>query len=59
MLPDLQLLVTALDARGSDRKPEDQLPQRAFRFNPRTGGLAADVVLDSLAASAGRLLGRP
>lgn len=59
VLPGLQLLVTALDARGSERKPEDQLPQRAFRFNPRTGGLTPDLVLDSLAATAGRILGRP
>ena len=59
VLPGLQLLVTALDARGGERKPEEQLPQRAFRFNPRTGGLTADLVLDSLAATAGRILGRP
>jgi hypothetical protein len=59
VLPNLQLLVTALDARESERAPEDQLPQRAFRFNPRTGRLTPDAVLDSLASSAGRILGRP
>jgi hypothetical protein len=59
VLSDRQLLVSALDARGAERKPEDQLPQRAFRFNPRTGELASDVGLDSLAAAAGRILGRP
>lgn len=58
VLPDQRLLIMALDARGGERKPEDQLPQRAFRFNPRTDQLVADVVLDSLAASAGRTLGR-
>jgi hypothetical protein len=59
LLPHQQLLVTALDARGSERKPEDQLPQRAFRFNPLTGSFRDDAALDSLAASAGRILGRP
>ncbi len=59
LLPGLQLLVTALDARGGERRAEDQLPQRAVRFNPRTGGLTADLVLDSLAATAGHILGRP
>jgi hypothetical protein len=58
VLPDQRLLITALDARGAERKSEDQLSQRAFRFNPRTDQLVADGVLDSLAASAGRTLGR-
>jgi hypothetical protein len=59
LLPGRKLLVTALDARGDGSKPEeDQLPQRAFRFNPRTGELVSDAVLDSLAGTAGRILGR-
>lgn len=57
--PDRSLLVLALDGRGAERRPEDQLPQRAFRFDPRTGRLSADGALDSLAATAGRILGRP
>jgi hypothetical protein len=59
VLPDHDLLVLALDAQGADDTPQDQLPQRAFRFSPRTGELTSDAVLDSLAADAGRLLGRP
>lgn len=59
VLPDRQILVLALDGRGAEGKPEDQLPQRAFRFNPRTGELIGDAVLDSLASTAGRILGRP
>jgi hypothetical protein len=59
VLPDRQLPVLALDGRGSERKSEEQLPQRAFRFNPRTGQLTSDAVLDSLASTAGRILGRP
>lgn len=58
VLPDRSLLVLALDARSSEREPEDQLPQRAFRFDPRNGRLSADEVLDSLAVTAGRMLGR-
>jgi hypothetical protein len=59
VLPDRQLLVLALDGRGAEGKPEEQLSQRAFRFNPRTSELIGDVALDSLASTAGRILGRP
>jgi hypothetical protein len=59
VLPDRQILVLALDGRGSEHKPDDQLSQRAFRYNPRTGELTTDTVLDSLALTAGRILGRP
>jgi hypothetical protein len=58
VLPEQQLLVLALE-QGSQGKDPDQLRQRAFRFNPRTNQVTADVVLDSLAANAGRILGRP
>lgn len=59
VLPNQQLLVSALDARGADGELEDQLPQRAFRFNPETNELTSDAAIDSLATSAGRILGRP
>jgi hypothetical protein len=59
LLPDRRLLVTALEARGGRNTPGDQLPLRAFRYDPRTGQVTSDAVLDSLAAKAGRILGRP
>jgi hypothetical protein len=59
LLPNQDLLVLALDAKGAEGTPQEQLPQRAFRFRPRTDELTSDTVLDSLAADAGRLLGRP
>ena len=59
ILPDRRLFVTVLDRGKDDSKPEDQLPQQAFRYNPRTGELTSDGVLDSLVASASRILGRP
>lgn len=58
VLPNHQLLVMALDARRAEGKPEEQMPQRVFRFSPQTGQLISDAAADSLAAKAGRILGR-
>lgn len=54
-----QLLIGAIRAPSPERGKEDEQPQQAFVYDLTTSTLTPHAVLDSLAAQAGRILGRP
>lgn len=53
------LTVTALEVPKDWRGSDDELPQRAFLYDVRSGVVTPHAALDSLALQAARVLGRP